>query len=137
MRRAFLPDLIPDDFTDHLFLLDHFHDPGMGPLDRAHDLFGDGSLRLFDLSGHASGQMGALVQTGEHERKLLVADAAFTSESVRHGTPPHSLTYLFTDSRRELLRTLQRLQAFHQLYPDIEIIPTHCPEVAERYSLDI
>jgi glyoxylase-like metal-dependent hydrolase (beta-lactamase superfamily II) len=136
VRRAFLPDLLPDDFVDRLCLLEHFHDPGMGPLARAHDLFGDGSVRLFDLPGHASGQIGALVQTGLAERKLLAADAGYTSESLRRAVPPHPLSYLFIDSRRDLLQTLQRLREFHQQYPDVELVPTHCPEVAQRYALD-
>jgi len=135
LRRAFLPALLPDDFSDRICPLEHFHDPGMGPFRRTHDLFGDGSVRLFDLSGHALGQIGALVQTGPNERKFLTADASFTSASLRRGTPPHPLTYLFVDSRRELKQTLGRLRDFHQRYPDVELIPTHCPEVAERYGL--
>jgi nucleoside-diphosphate-sugar epimerase/glyoxylase-like metal-dependent hydrolase (beta-lactamase superfamily II) len=136
VRRAFLPELLPYDFVDRLCLLEHFHDPGMGPLAKAHDLFGDGSVRLFDLPGHASGQIGALVQTGVAERKLLAADAGYTSESLRSATPPHPLSYLFIDSRRELLQTLRRLREFHRQYPEVELIPTHCPEVAQRYTLD-
>jgi nucleoside-diphosphate-sugar epimerase/glyoxylase-like metal-dependent hydrolase (beta-lactamase superfamily II) len=134
VRRGFLPDLLPADFADRVRPVEHFHDPGMGPFAAAHDLFGDGSVRLFDLPGHAVGQIGALVQTGPDERKFLVADAVWTSEALRAGAMPHPITRVFLASFRELRATLGVLGEFRRRYPDVEIIPTHCPEVAKRYA---
>jgi glyoxylase-like metal-dependent hydrolase (beta-lactamase superfamily II) len=134
VRRGFLPQLLPADFSDRLCTLDHFHDPGMGPLPRAHDLFGDGSARLFELPGHAAGQTGVLLQTGEAERKFLVADPAWTTEAIQENVMPHFITRAIVDSFKDLRATLARLHDFHHRYPDVEIIPTHCPAVAQRYG---
>jgi nucleoside-diphosphate-sugar epimerase/glyoxylase-like metal-dependent hydrolase (beta-lactamase superfamily II) len=134
LRRGFLPDLLPADFAERVRTVEHFHDPGLGPFDSAHDLFGDGSVRLFDLPGHARGQVGVLLQTGRAERKFLVADAVWTTESMRERRPPHPITRTFIDSSRELRATLDRLYDFHRRFSEVEIIPTHCPEVARKYS---
>ena len=136
LKRAFLPDLLPNDFGDRLFCLDRFQDPGIGPLGPCHDLFGDGSLRLFDFSGHAKGQLGALVQTGSTERALLVADAVWTSPTMREDLPLTKYACWIADSASEARETKRRLHKFHRQFPDVEIIPTHCPEVAERYRFD-
>ena len=116
--------------------IEHFHDPGIGAFEHTHDLFGDGSVRLVELSGHATGQMGALIQTGAETRMLLAADATWTLGSLRRRALPHPLTYSFVDSVAELHESLERLATFAQQYPDIDIVPTHCPEVARRYGFD-
>lgn len=135
LRRAVLPGLLREDFSRRLHLVESFSDPGMGPLARCHDLFGDGSIRLFELPGHAAGQMGALVQTA-NSREFLVADAAWTSSAIRNQVLPHVLTRTFVDDFREIQRTLQKLQQFGQQFPDVNLLPTHCPEVATRFEFD-
>ncbi len=134
VRKAHVPGLLPDDFEKRLSLLDGFADPGIGPFSRTHDLFGDGSVRLVPLPGHAAGQMGALVQTGPAERKLLVADAVWMSEGWRERRMPHPVTRFITASHRDYQESVERIHAFHAQFPDIEIIPTHCPEVFARWS---
>jgi nucleoside-diphosphate-sugar epimerase/glyoxylase-like metal-dependent hydrolase (beta-lactamase superfamily II) len=136
VRRAFLPSLLPDDFSTRAFQLDQFADPGIGPFDHTHDLFGDGSIRLVRLPGHARGQIGALLQTGCASRTFLVADAAYHSASIARASMPHGATSLFIDSRRELARTLDHLRKLHSECADLEVVPTHCPEVALRCGFD-
>lgn len=136
LGRAFLPSLLPDDFAKRLRTFEHFRDPGIGPFEQTHDLFGDGSVRLVDISGHAAGQIGALVQTGPERRTLLAADGAWTLGGVAANKPPHPLTYTFIDSVRELRTSLGKLHEFARLYPSVEIVPTHCPEIAARYGFD-
>ena len=136
VRRGFLPLLMPDDSECRIRTIENFHDPGFGPFSRTHDLFGDGSVRLVELPGHAHGQIGALVQVSADRRVFLVADATWTLNALRRGVLPHPITYSFIDSLADLRRTLGQLQAFQELYPDIEIIPTHCPEVAMKYCFD-
>lgn len=136
VRSAFLPDTMPPDIEDRLHLIDRFHDAGLGPLDNAFDLFGDGSVRLIPLNGHAHGQFGALIQSGTTERSLLVADAVWTAKTV---TQPLDLTLpfrLIAASSSDVKKTHQQLIALHQQFPDIRIIPTHCPEVAKEYGFD-
>ncbi len=136
LRRGFLSSLIPTDFEERFRPIEHFHDPGIGPFEHCHDLFGDGSVRLIPIPGHARGQIGALVQTGPGKRVFLAADATWTSGSLRSNRMPHWLTYSFIDSIRDLRQSLDRLHTFSKQYPSIEIIPTHCPEVAARYGFD-
>jgi glyoxylase-like metal-dependent hydrolase (beta-lactamase superfamily II) len=136
LRRAFLPALLPPGLADRLCLLDRFHDPGFGPFDRGHDLFADGSVRLVELPGHAAGQLGMLVQRGPDDRVLLAADAVWTSRTVRENLPPTWPVRFLADSLHDSLATQQRLHELHRQFPDIEIIPTHCPEVAARYGFD-
>jgi len=106
----------------------------MRPFAASHDLFGDGSVRLFELPGHAAGHLGALAQTGPGEQKFLVADAAYTTAAIRRCAPPHAVTRLYTDSFGQQQATLQALNRFMEAHPRVEIIPSHCPEVAERYD---
>jgi glyoxylase-like metal-dependent hydrolase (beta-lactamase superfamily II) len=83
------------------------------------------------LPGHARGQVGLLAHTAER-RILFAADGAWHSRSIRERRLPHPLTYLFVDDRRALRQTLGRLHTFARQYPDITIVPTHCPEAYAR-----
>lgn len=134
LRRGFLPSLLPEDFATRLHTIDYFHDPGFGTFDHSHDLFGDGSVRLIQLPGHARGQIGAIVQQSPTQRMLLAADATWTLGSLRQNTLPHWKTFSFVDSVADMRASLNRLHEFSKQFPAIEIVPTHCPEIAERYS---
>ena len=136
LKRGFLPALLPNDFTERIRPIEHFHDPGIGPFKHAHDLFGDGSVRLIPIPGHARGQIGALVQSGPSEKTFLAADATWTLASLRANRLPHWLTYSFIDSVTDLKRTLAQLHTFSKQYPTIDIVPTHCPEIAKRNGFD-
>ena len=63
LRRAFIPALLPDDFAQRAILVSQFVGPNLPALGSTHDLFGDGSLLLIPLPGHARGQIGMLVHT--------------------------------------------------------------------------
>jgi nucleoside-diphosphate-sugar epimerase/glyoxylase-like metal-dependent hydrolase (beta-lactamase superfamily II) len=136
VRAAYLPDSIPDDIENKLHSIDRFHDSGFGPFDTTFDLFGDGSIRLIQLPGHATGQFGALLQTGPAERKLLVADAVWTTATI---AKPLDLTWPFkmiAASSAAAAKTHRRLVALNEQFPDVEILPTHCPEVAAAYQFN-
>lgn len=136
LKRAFVPDLMPSDLHQRFFGIDVFHDPGVGPFERTHDFFGDGSVRLVDLSGHAAGQLGVLVQRNEGDRVLLAADACWTSQTIVNDLRLTTPFRLLADNAKEAAATTRKLHEFHEQYPEIEIIPTHCPEVAQRYEFD-
>lgn len=53
-----------------------------------HDLFGDGSLRLIQTSGHSPGHQSLLVQMKSTQRVLLLADACYTREHLQKNTLP-------------------------------------------------
>jgi len=89
--------------------------------------FGDQTVRLFELPGHAVGQMGALVQTDSGAQEFLVADSAWTSNAITNKIMPHWITRIFLGSFADTRRTLKKLNWFGQQFPDVRLIPTHCP----------
>lgn len=131
MARAFIPSLLPADLAGRLTLVREFAGPPIPELGLAHDLFGDGSLLLVPLPGHARGQVGLLAATAER-RILLAADGAWHTRAIHERRLPHPLTYLLIDDRRALRRTLDRLHEFAERYPEVALVPTHCPEAYAR-----
>jgi nucleoside-diphosphate-sugar epimerase/glyoxylase-like metal-dependent hydrolase (beta-lactamase superfamily II) len=134
VRWGFLPGLLPGNFATRVRAIERFGDAGAGPWRGMHDLFGDGSVRLVELLGHAAGQMGALVRTAPGTVRFLVADAVWTTTGLTQQRLPHPVTGIFIHSFRELKTTMQRLYKFHRRFPEAEIIPTHCPEIAAHYG---
>ncbi|MFV9506158.1 MAG: MBL fold metallo-hydrolase [Oscillochloridaceae bacterium umkhey_bin13] len=132
LRRGHLPDLLPADLTRRARLLPGFTGPPLPELGPTYDLFGDGSLRLVQLPGHAYGQIGALLTTTTGP-VLLAADGAWTNQSIRELRPPSRLASLIAADQRALHTTLVALHAFSLAHPEVRIIPTHCPEVYARF----
>jgi glyoxylase-like metal-dependent hydrolase (beta-lactamase superfamily II) len=127
LLRGYLPALLPPDLSRRAQPLPPFSGAPLPHLGPTHDFFGDGSLLLVSLPGHARGQIGALVQTTEGP-VLLAADGAWTRRSIRERRPPARLTYLIVDDPRAMLATLDALHGFSRARPDVRIVPTHCPE---------
>ena len=131
LRRGFLPGTLPAGFAERLktFRLDRHH-TGYAPhpvLGEALDLFGDASVQLVALEGHARGQFGALLQLGER-RVLLAADASWISANHEKLLLPSQAVRLFFDDWEAFQQSLARLHNIFQQHPDIELIPSHCPE---------
>ena len=127
LSRAYIPALLPDDFRSRASLLPAFAGPelpGPGP---THDLFGDGSLLLVSLPGHARGQMGLLART-ERGRVLFAADGCWLRRSVYERRPPSRVTNLIVDDPRAVRVTIDKLHAFVHSCPDVILVPSHCPE---------
>jgi glyoxylase-like metal-dependent hydrolase (beta-lactamase superfamily II) len=128
LRRAHLPALLPADLAERAVAMPAFTGPPLPQLGPSHDLFGDGSLLLVRLPGHARGQIGAFVQT-DAGPVLLAADGAWTSQAIREQRPPARITRLFVDDMRAVDTTLAALGGFATARPEVRIVPTHCPEV--------
>jgi glyoxylase-like metal-dependent hydrolase (beta-lactamase superfamily II) len=127
LRRAFIPALLPEHFERRATLLAPFQGESLPALGATHDLFGDGSLRLLELPGHARGQMGLLARTGRGW-VLFAADGCWMRRAVRENRPPSRLTHLFVDNPVMVRATIQRLHLFAAERPDVLIVPSHCPE---------
>jgi glyoxylase-like metal-dependent hydrolase (beta-lactamase superfamily II) len=125
--RGFLPQLLPVDFEQRATLLDEadFKSGGIGSFASGHDLFGDGSVRLIPLPGHARGQLGLLAET-PGRRRFLIADAAWTTASYQQRRPHHRLAALVLDDDSETRRTLDGLHELWKAEPTLDIIPSHC-----------
>lgn len=127
LRHAVVPALLPLDFAQRALLLDAPCGPALGSLGPTHDLLGDRSLLLVALPGHARGQLGLLAHT-ERGPVLLAADAAWLRRSYREGRPPARIAQWLLDDPQATAATLARLAAFAVEHPEVQIVPTHCPE---------
>jgi glyoxylase-like metal-dependent hydrolase (beta-lactamase superfamily II) len=127
IARGFLPQLLPGDFESRVTLLDQsdYKGVGIGNFPSSYDLFGDGSVCLIPLPGHARGQLGLLAQT-PGRRRFLIADAAWTTASFQQRRPHHRLAALILDDDRATRRTLDSLHALWKADPTLDIIPSHC-----------
>jgi glyoxylase-like metal-dependent hydrolase (beta-lactamase superfamily II) len=120
VQRGVLPGLFPEDLEQRL------HDVNEGD-----DVFGDGSLTVLELPGHAVGQIGIRFLAEDLRPVLLVADACWLSAAFRENRPPHAVTKILHDSKA-YQDTLQRLHDLSRSEPELLIVPSHCPETAER-----
>ena len=127
VRRGVLQRLFPVDFAMRAQVIDGLNGAPLPWLGATHDLFGDGSVLLVAMPGHARGQLGALVRS-PRGTVLLCADGAWTSQAYRELRPPHAVTTLMQDDMRALTSTLRALHDFARERPDVTILPTHCPE---------
>lgn len=100
------------------------------------DLFGDDSLRLVALPGHAPGQLGAVFRREPDGRPVfLVADALWTRDNLR-GHPPHRLANLLLHDRPAFDDTLERLRRFAAAHPDALLVPSHCAATLAAWASD-
>ncbi len=131
LRVGYLPALLPADFAERASLLPSFTGPALPALGATHDLFGDGTMRLVHLPGHARGQLGLLAHTNRGDY-FFVADGAWLTRSIREKRPPARATDLIVDDPGAVRQTITNLHAFAQAQPHWQMIPTHCPEVFAR-----
>jgi glyoxylase-like metal-dependent hydrolase (beta-lactamase superfamily II) len=127
LRRGFIPSLLPAGFQQRLAPITRFDGPPLPALGSTHDLFGDGSALLVRLPGHARGQLGLLATT-DRGRIFFVADSCWLARSVRDERAPSRIAGLIADDTTALRTTIGHLHSFAQAWPDVLIVPSHCPE---------
>jgi glyoxylase-like metal-dependent hydrolase (beta-lactamase superfamily II) len=132
LRRGFIPELLPPDFEKRAVLLDDFAGPALDGLGPTLDLFGDGSAVVLALPGHARGHIGLLARARQGTL-FFIADSCWMSEGFRTNTPPHWLARVFIDDFATMKSTLARIHEYHGRHPEVEIIPSHCPEAFRRH----
>lgn len=76
------------------------------------DLFGDGTLCLIDLPGHALGQMGVAIQD-----TFFIADAKWTEDAL-----PHALGFLLQEDSKAYRKTFESVQ---NVRSPMKVFPTH------------
>lgn len=133
--RAFLPDLLPDDFEARARYVDDFSQRDLPatlyPFEKGYDVFGDGSALVVSLPGHADGHVG-LFLPGADQPTFLVGDASWLARSYRDHVQPSPLATLVFSDRRAYRETLGRLHAMHKRQSGVRIIPSHCLETFEE-----
>lgn len=137
LKHAFLPGLLPKDFEDRAIAAERL--PGTSldyhPFVNGKDLFGDGTVVLVDLPGHAYGHYGAFINA-EDGAYFMVADACWLSEAYRKFILPHPFAQFIFPDKQAYKETLHNIHQLHQLRDDIQIIPAHCEEVWDRKILN-
>ena len=132
-HNGFLPELLPDDFLSRAqsiheaqFAIDHNRFPHFASL----DYWGDGSLVLIDLPGHALGHTGYLMQTTDGP-KLYVVDAFWDREAFNANRKLPWISQHVLDSYTQYQATNQSLRAIAK---DLQLEPLacHCPRTQEK-----
>ena len=125
-RHAFLPAQLPDDFAARAapFSLAQFRpDPVTGfP---GHDLFGDGSLTLLDLPGHAPGHLGVRLAEA-HGPLLYAADAFWHHRQIEEKICPLLPARIAIHDNRAYDATIARLRDLKR-FGTCRIVACHCP----------
>lgn len=134
LRAFILPGHIPEDICARLCLLPHLGQRQTEIMANHFDLFGDGSVRLVDLPGHAPGHVGACIRGAAGRQYLMVADAVWTMASLGH--PGRGLHRWISDNIRQRDTTVRELYKFQLQHADVAIIPSHCPVTARSHGLD-
>ncbi len=139
--KAILKDLVPEDFETRLKIIEDYanliNDEIFG---QKYDLFGENSLLIYNLPGHAAGQIGVELKT-QKQQYFLIADTCWNRKSYEQMLLPPSIVRLFFDSWRDFKNSLQKVNLFHKKFPEITIVPTHCSAttsalVSTHYDLD-
>lgn len=131
VRRGFLPDLIPGKFEVRSRSITATIPIPYFPFDQGYDLFGDQSIIGIELPGHADGQLGILLKTS-NGTVFFTADACWQSSNYKHLEFPSRIGRLALANYEEFCCTLKKLNTFHQSFPDIKIVPSHCLEILEK-----
>ncbi|GGJ76397.1 MBL fold metallo-hydrolase [Deinococcus aquiradiocola] len=134
VRRAYLPETLPPDFTARTSPLQYGPAPdGLAPFTEAADVFGDGSVTALRVPGHAPGMIALVVRhhpdatlTGDGRGlTLLASDAAWTVQALRDDLGvPRPATLAFWDARQER-RSRARLHAWLRDHPHARVIVSH------------
>lgn len=132
VTKGILKDLIPADFDSRLRFIEDIalpnHDEIFGV---KYDLWGDTSMYIYDLPGHAAGQIGMQVQTTKNNY-FLVSDACWYKKSFEEMCPAHPITSIVFDSWKAYMSSLKKLHLLHIQSPQIIIVPTHCNETTSK-----
>ena len=129
LKEGFLPDLIPDDFKNRVeFIKNKKNSDKYELFGEIYDIFGDESVIGIDLSGHAKGQLGIIVND-----TFFVSDACWYSKAYRENTPPPLWVRLLLGKNKEYLKTLNKIHLFYKNHPEFKIIPSHCNEFWSKY----
>jgi hypothetical protein len=64
-----------------------------------------------------------------------VADAAWQGRSVAENRPPHPLANLIFADPKAYRATLADLHMYHEVHPNVEVIPSHCEETLSKFAL--
>ena len=140
--KGILKQLIPEAIEDRLVFIEECStensDDTFGV---RYDLFQDNSVIIYNLPGHAAGQIGIVVKT-QKKKYFLVADSCWDERAYKEGKLPNSIVRLFFDSWKDYKDSLQKVTDYHNKNPEVIIVPTHCSTttdslVSNKIDMDV
>lgn len=130
--KGVLKDLIPDDIEERLVFIEDFSTSNRDDIfGVTYDLFQDSSVIIYNLPGHAAGQIGIEFET-QKEKYFLVADSCWDERAYKEGKLPNSIVRLFFDSWKDYKDSLGKVSSYHKKFPDVIIVPTHCSKTTDN-----
>ncbi len=129
--KGILKQLIPSDFNDRVCFIENnsslVNDNIFG---HAYDLFNDGSIKVYNLPGHAAGQIGIHIQTIKKDYFLL-ADACWDKRAIYNDKYPSKIVKLFFDSWNDYMSSLNKIKQYNNQFPKTILVPTHCSKTTD------
>ncbi|WP_428668232.1 MBL fold metallo-hydrolase [Runella sp.] len=92
-----------------------------------HDLFGDGTVGLAYLPGHARGQLGVRIHAADHTL-FFATDAAWRKSALEANILPSPTVKLFFDDWQAYKATFAALRDYQATFPTHRLLFTHCPQ---------
>lgn len=134
IRKAFMPELLPEDFEDRMQPLEFRPaPPGLSPFALAADVFGDGSTYAVQVPGHSAGMIALIVRTAPNADlqgdgsglTLLASDAAWSVRALRDGLDVHPLARVVFDDTAAERQSAERLREWLLAHPRARVIVSH------------
>lgn len=125
---GYIPGLLPDDLRERSRTIEESSfqlNPEFANF-KTMDFWGDGSLTLIDLPGHALGHTGYLLNADDR-KYLYVVDGFWDRRAMRSGRRLPRLSRRIHHNYDQYQETNDRLRAFTE-ESELEPIACHCPE---------
>jgi len=136
LKKGFIPNFIPRDFLSRVKYVDDYEKielpSELSPFKYGYDICGDRSVISVELEGHAKGQQGVFIQSDKGSY-FLISDACWLSKSYRELILPHPIANLAFSNKKAYKDNLERIHSLHKNNPKVNIIPSHCPEVRQKF----
>ena len=94
------------------------------PFERAHDIFGDGSVVLLPTPGHTPGSLSLLLRQQGLPPMLFVGDLTYDADLLLGGRVPG------IGSHRGLRRSTAMVEQLRERHPDLVVLAAHDPGAA-------
>lgn len=139
LKHGFLKELLPNDFESRSIQLDLKDNSliirEMKFFNMYIDFFGDNSLKLISMEGHYRGHLGALCSDKDNQEYLFIADSCWLSKSYKEKIFPSNITMLLMDNTYDYISNLEKINMFYKENKNVNIIPSHCNEVYDKFVL--
>ena len=135
VRHGFLKDLVPYDFEQRgKVICEEQFVAGTGDWQefRVFDLWGDGTLVLIDLPGHADGHFGCVLKVGE-QTLFYIVDACWHVQVMMEQSPLPWVSRRFQHDPPAYFETQAKLRRLAER-TGMELIACHCPRTLSHVS---